>query len=411
MKKLLVLFVLLFVLLSMMGCKPTGMNEDGITSDLAGEGDTSDPSGTTEEAVPSDLPEVGFDDRFRLHFEIDGVPVVYERRARGIGRLTPRDMIGIFTADDEADDETGKVVWEIYSVEEFLDLEYVVVISETESSFTYLAVKDSSENAVKSERIWDLDQSIDYGLSSKFFVTIPSLDNMTVEADKVRAVYVNGELLSVYLYQTTAFYISDLTGDGRPELCFTAVSGSGIAYHYVEIYDAVTRDRLFYLRGGFNFEHSLYIEDGNLCVKSVLKQSQNVVRLGEFKYDGSQIYVEWRTPEIEGARIELSYMGDKQRVIPFYEGERYEFLLNAISAAGGTKGESTKGYYGIPYTLTVYTAEGESYVFHLWSETQYSTSKHTDSEGYPYFFYDDLSKLYKYLDGNFSEDYWPSWIQ
>lgn len=402
MKRFFTLFVLLFVLLSSMGCTPAGMNEDDLTSDLAGESGTSDPSVTMEGV----LPEIGFDENDRLRFVVDGVPVVYEKRARGIGRLTPRDMIGIFTADDEADNDPGKVVWEIYSVEEFLDLEYIVVISETESSFTCLAVKDPAENAVKSERIWDLDQSIDHGLSSKIFVTIPSLGNMTVSTDADKTVYVNGDLLSKDLYWITSFYISDLTGDGCPELCFTKTLGSGISHHYVEIYDAVTRELLFRLSGGLNFDHSLYIEDGDLCVKSVLKGSQNIVRLGKFKCDGSEIYIEWKTPEVEGARIELSYMGDKQCVIPFYEGEDYEYLLNAISAAGGTKGESTKGHYGIPYTLTVYTSEGESYDFHLWSETQYSTSRYTDSEGYEYFFYDDLSKLYKYLDGNFSEEYW-----
>ena len=245
------------------------------------------------------------------------------------------------------------------------------------------------------------------------YVTIPSLDYATVWFGD-DAVYVNDDPIpGLSKPWITGFYLSDLTGDGRPELCFASAVGSGVVSFHIQVFDAVTREELF----GYSsidllmFSETLCLENGTLCVKKIPYGSNTAIRIGEFKYDGSEINIEWKESEIEGARIELSYMGDKQRVIPFYEGERYEFLLNAISAAGGTKGESTKGYYGIPYTLTVYTAEGESYVFHLWSETQYSTSKHTDSEGYPYFFYDDLSKLYKYLDGNFSEDYWPSWIQ
>ncbi len=405
MKKLIAVLLLLLTVFSLIGCSLERTDGTESSSNSEGEAGTSDPSGSTG-TVPH---KVGFDESDRLYFAVDGVPVVYERRARGEGRLTTEHLLCRLLLEVEG----GQIGWKIYSVKEFPDLEYILAVSATET-FTYIVVEDPASepaNPKKSKWIWDLDLSIDKGISSKCFVTIPELDNAKVWFGDYRTVYLNDDVLSEELFGTTGFCTSDLTGDGVPELCFIMALGSGITTYHIKIYDPVTKELLFHLGGGLNFEYSLYLEDGNLCVKEKLKNTQNVIRLGEFKYDGSEIYIEWESPEIEGARIELTYMGDTQHVIPFYEGEKYEFLLNAISAAGGAKGESSKGYYGIPYRLTVYTAEGESYDFCLWSATQYSTSRHTDSEGYQYFFNDDLSKLYKYLDGTFSEDYWYSWIQ
>lgn len=107
--------------------------------------------------------------------------------------------------------------------------------------------------------------------------------------------------------------------------------------------------------------------------------------------------------------IKLSYHGNKENSILIEDKSICSKLMDFVLKADGEKGESTKGYYGVPYTITIcFEGEKEPLIFSVWSSEQYSTSKHIDSEGYAYFFNDDISDLYKYLEENYPDEFWYS---
>lgn len=106
--------------------------------------------------------------------------------------------------------------------------------------------------------------------------------------------------------------------------------------------------------------------------------------------------------------IELHYHGNRNNSHKIYEGEEYFYLLELISRADGVKGESTMGYYGVPYTLVVHLSEdSEPFSFSLWTKTQYSVSNgEKDEYGYLYFLETDLSELYEYLEAKYPFSFW-----
>lgn len=69
------------------------------------------------------------------------------------------------------------------------------------------------------------------------------------------------------------------------------------------------------------------------------------------------------------------------------------------------EGESTKGFYGCAFGVTVYT-NGRAFQFTIYDETRYSVSTHQDSEGYDYVYHADLSEIYNYLDEHYPEEFW-----
>lgn len=109
------------------------------------------------------------------------------------------------------------------------------------------------------------------------------------------------------------------------------------------------------------------------------------------------------------SRINLCYHGNKDASITIEDAGICSELMTLITKADGTQGESSKGYYGVPYTLTIYFEGNEApFVFCLWSDSQYSTSEQRDAEGYQYFFNDDLSDLYQYLEEKYPDEFWYS---
>ena len=109
------------------------------------------------------------------------------------------------------------------------------------------------------------------------------------------------------------------------------------------------------------------------------------------------------------SRINLCYHGNKDTSITIEDAGICSELMTLITKADGTQGESSKGYYGVPYTLTIYFEGNEPpLVFCLWSDSQYSTSEQRDAEGYQYFFNDDLSDLYQYLEEKYPDEFWYS---
>ena len=107
------------------------------------------------------------------------------------------------------------------------------------------------------------------------------------------------------------------------------------------------------------------------------------------------------------SRINLCYHGNLATSITIEDDSICSQLMALITQADGTREGSSKGYYGVPYTLTIYFEEDEDpLVFCLWSDTQYSTSKQRDAEGYQYLFSDDLSDLYQYLEERYPDEFW-----
>ena len=74
----------------------------------------------------------GFDGE-KLYVNIDGDTLIYERYEAGTGSLTKKAVLDTFDMETEIEG----IVWEVYSTEEYPDLSYVLVISGTNSSWTY----------------------------------------------------------------------------------------------------------------------------------------------------------------------------------------------------------------------------------------------------------------------------------
>lgn len=107
------------------------------------------------------------------------------------------------------------------------------------------------------------------------------------------------------------------------------------------------------------------------------------------------------------SRIQLSYHANKDTAIMIEDTIVCSELMGYISKAAGTRGESTKGYYGAPYKLTIYVeGKEEPLGFTVWDCGQYSTSEYKDDEGYEFFFNDDISDLYKYLEEKYPDEFW-----
>ena len=74
----------------------------------------------------------GFDGE-KLYVNIDGNTLIYERYEAGVGSLTGKTVLDTF----ETETEIEGIAWEVYSTEEYPDLSYILVISGTNSSWTY----------------------------------------------------------------------------------------------------------------------------------------------------------------------------------------------------------------------------------------------------------------------------------
>ncbi|MBR4206297.1 MAG: hypothetical protein IKQ92_12560 [Clostridia bacterium] len=68
-----------------------------------------------------------------LRIHVKGQAMVYERYEAGSGSLTPNEILDTFSEETEIEG----IFWEVHSVEEYPDLSYVLVISGTNSSWTY----------------------------------------------------------------------------------------------------------------------------------------------------------------------------------------------------------------------------------------------------------------------------------
>ena len=105
MKKLLCFILMLFVVFSLVSCQNKAEAEYHVSS---------------------------FDGE-KLYIECDGNALVYERYQPGIGTLTKKTRLDMF----ETNTEIEGIVWEVWSTEEHPDLSYILLISGTNSSWTF----------------------------------------------------------------------------------------------------------------------------------------------------------------------------------------------------------------------------------------------------------------------------------
>ena len=105
MKKLLCCFFALFVVISLAACQSKTEAEFHV-SNFDGE---------------------------KLYVECNGNTFIYERYQPGIGTLTQKTMLDMF----ETNTAIEGIAWGVWSTEEYPDLSYILLISGTNSSWTF----------------------------------------------------------------------------------------------------------------------------------------------------------------------------------------------------------------------------------------------------------------------------------
>ena len=91
-----------------------------------------------------------------LRVRINGQTVIYERYEAGNSSLTPKTVLGTFSEETEIEG----IVWDIYSTEEYPDLSYVLVISGTNSCWTYRIADGASSPSKVAYANWTDDGRI-----------------------------------------------------------------------------------------------------------------------------------------------------------------------------------------------------------------------------------------------------------
>lgn len=158
-----------------------------------------------------------------------------------------------------------------------------------------LATLDALINQnLRNRRIWDRYHP-DYAEPVTGFSTrVPEFDNALIEYKEDCKIYVDGEyFLGDAGAGCESFYLSDLTGDGRPELCFGMNMGSGMISSQIEIIDYATKDKIFSLSDRGTHDYYLFLRDKVLCVKETEYSKQDAIRTGVLAYNGSEVSVIW----------------------------------------------------------------------------------------------------------------------
>ncbi len=132
-----------------------------------------------------------------------------------------------------------------------------------------------------------------------FTVNIPELNNALLEHRKDYKVYIDGDYLCGGGFGSCRnLILKDLTGDGKPEICFVMSVGSGMVELRISIYDYETRECIFSLSDRGKHDYTLFVRDGNLCVAEIdyngySENGLTLTRTGVLTYDGSKITVAW----------------------------------------------------------------------------------------------------------------------
>ncbi len=162
-----------------------------------------------------------------------------------------------------------------------------VVIQDTTSDTTS---SDPTAQLFKATRIWDMRHPDDKDDNPYFSVTVPELDNALIEHREDGLVYVKGErILGAPGEGCESFYLADINGDGKPELCFSIGVGSGMIHSEVIIYDYETRAVLFNLADRGNYDYYFCEENGVLFVEETQYGNKEVIGRSRVIFDGDKI--------------------------------------------------------------------------------------------------------------------------
>lgn len=141
MKKYLLFLLLLVTLVLFTGCQSSsGDKPNTETSSITVSTKATAPSSATQPVEITDTTEketipyhpTGFDGD-KLYINMAGNTLVYERYEAGIGSLTRQTVLDTFQTATKIEG----IIWSVYSAEEYPDLSYVLVISGTNSKWTY----------------------------------------------------------------------------------------------------------------------------------------------------------------------------------------------------------------------------------------------------------------------------------
>lgn len=137
MKKTVVIVFAFILMLSFVGCNKQPLNGHDVSSNPTKTADGNHMPENGEESLQYEVPVDWMDfiklDGDGLYIMVNGELMVYERYQPGTGDLTTKTVLDRF----ETETEIEGIVWEVYSTEEYPDLSYVLVISGTNSSWTY----------------------------------------------------------------------------------------------------------------------------------------------------------------------------------------------------------------------------------------------------------------------------------
>ena len=187
--------------------------------------------------------------------------------------------------------------------------------------------KDPLAKTATGTRIWDVyHPDEDTERYPYFCLPIPEFDYIIVEYDPQDCtVYADGEELLVGPgVCCQSFYLSDITGDGCPELCFAISYGSGMVDIRVVIIDYTTKETIFTLSGRGRHDYYLFLRDGILCVKETEYMKDEPTRTGALTYNGTEISVAWDS--------EVNYNFDRDEVTP---DETQEVTLTIVESLPG----------------------------------------------------------------------------
>ena len=167
---------------------------------------------------------------------------------------------------------------------------------------------DSTSSDVKNypvaKRIWDRHHPDDADRTPYFSVKVPELNNAFIENRPNNKVYIDDEYLMGDSYTNCdSFYLSDLNGDGYPELCIgysNRYSDKGKSIAVVDYIKGKTVHILpdeesdeFITDNQHLNNYYLYIRNDKLCVKETIASREEIRRTGTLAYDGTEILVCW----------------------------------------------------------------------------------------------------------------------
>ncbi len=131
MKRFVAMILAMMFLLALVGCDSKKENE-AATSFVS--------SNKTDYVSSENLKATGFYSG-DLYLNILGKTLIYDKREAGIGSLTKNEVLGTFYTETEIEG----IYWEVYSTKEYPDFSYVLVISGTNSSWTYQISEQDSK--------------------------------------------------------------------------------------------------------------------------------------------------------------------------------------------------------------------------------------------------------------------------